>query len=77
MNQHQRSKSVQQPEAEDYQKLGIDPWRQRKYATRTISNVKEVADDRVRTVRDLKTDSTMKLSMELDETINFLLSERV
>ena len=29
------------------------------YATRTISNVKEVADDRVRPARDLKSDSVI------------------
>ena len=31
----------------------------RNYATRTISDVKEVVDDRVKIVRDLKTDSVI------------------
>ena len=56
-------------------KLSTTPWRQEKFnATRTISDVKEVVDDRVSVVRDLKTDSviTTWLLQRYDQRIQVL-----
>ena len=50
-------------------KLSIKSWRQRSQAHRTISNVKEVADDRVAVVRDLKTDSVITTQLLLPDDL--------